>query len=294
MGELFGNLGKKKRKRVVECLEKIREIILKKEKRFLSIYKELKKIDHISEEDMWCKVYNAFLERFGKNLKRGEKLTRGIRELLEELVQKGALKTEIKNRKIHYFVNDLKVLDKYFRGKKTDFEVFNEEKEHWILAVNEKIKKLKDFIEDEEIYQKFKGTDVWTEGLTEDEKKEYLEEYSEEYKRWINKDLEKIITREDLYYTLKDGAKKELEYYEKMLKELKLAKSGGDLTIIYLKEVLYTKGYDSKKSKEVIKKIYAGHYIECPFCKKKTPISEKRCIYCGTDFKEAQTEDIKK
>ena len=252
MGELFGNLGKKKRKRVVECLEKIRFSFLKKEKRFLSIYKELKKIDHISEEDMWCKVYNAFLERFGKNLKRGEKLTRGIRKLLEELVQKGALKTEIKNRKIHYFVNDLKVLDEYFRGKKTDFKVFNEEKEYWILAVNEKIKKLKDFIEDEEIYQKFKGTDVWTAALTEDEKKEYLKEYSEEYKRWIKKDLGKIITREDLYYTLKNGAKMELKYYENMLKELELAKSGADLTIIHLKEVLYTKGYDSKKSKEVI------------------------------------------
>jgi len=245
-------LGKKKRKRVVECLEKIREIILKNEKRFLRRYKELKKIDYISEEDMWYKVYNAFLERFGKNLKRGEKLTRGIRELLEELVQKGALKTEIKNRKIHYFVNDLKVLDEYFRGKKTDFKVFNEEKEYWILAVNEKIKKLKDFIEDEEIYQKFKGTDVWTAALTEDEKKEYLKEYSEEYKRWIKKDLGKIITREDLYYTLKNGAKMELKYYENMLKELELAKSGADLTIIHLKEVLYTKGYDSKKSKEVI------------------------------------------
>jgi len=167
-----------------------------------------------------------------------------------------------------------------------DFKDFDKGKEHLISTVKAKIKKLKAILKKTEVtFPTLKGTPIWTDELTEDEKRDYFEDYEEFIK--VNPNI-KMITGGDYFLTMEKAVKKELEHFKKILKDLELAETNDELILMFLRINIHITGYSCEESDKIIKEGFKKNYIECPFCKKRTYLPKLwgECIYCGTKFEE--------
>ncbi|MBA7645374.1 hypothetical protein ES703_53129 [subsurface metagenome] len=167
-----------------------------------------------------------------------------------------------------------------------NFDDFDKEKERLISMVRAKIKELKVILEKTEAaFPTLKGTPIWTDELTEDEKRDYFEDYEEFIKE--NPNI-KMITGGDYFLAKKKATKKELEHVKKMLKDFELAETADELILMFLRINIHIIGHSYEESDKMIKEDFKKNYIECPFCKKRTYLPKLlgECLYCGTKFEE--------
>lgn len=156
------------------------------------------------------------------------------------------------------------------------FEYGSRLKGVWFLTLDRKIQELEAALPKiRTILEEMKISEIWTRGLTEEEKKDTKETFPDFFKE----DLGEAITGEELYTAMEEGIVTEIEISKKEVKELQLIETVEDLYTFYIENK------DNLKigavSEKYVETIFREQYNECVFCKEKMFGEYKNCPYCG-------------
>ncbi|GAG91130.1 unnamed protein product, partial [marine sediment metagenome] len=169
------------------------------------------------------------------------------------------------------------------------FEYASRLKGTWIATLGSKIKEFEIFLPKFRAgLEEIKGSELWINPLTEEDKKETKKEFPD----FIKGDLREVITGEELYTAMEEGIVTEIEISKQMMRELQLIETVEELYTFLIKNKDNLKiGTVSEKYAETI---FRGHYIECLFCKEKIFSDYKNCPYCGAEKVSEKKKIVKR
>ena len=159
----------------------------------------------------------------------------------------------------------------------------------WIATLDQKIRELELFLPKFRAgLEEIKGSELWINPLTEEDKKETKKEFPD----FIKGDLREVITGEELYTAMEEGIVTEIEISKKMMKELQLIETAKDLYIFCIKNK------DNLKigtvSEKYVETIFKRQFTECLFCKEKIFGKYRNCPYCGAEITPKKEKKRKK